>query len=360
MRFFILILLIVSISACFTTEAERLAAARAYALEKADEAERLYEQGLWEEAAECAEDGLEEDRTCLAAVRVKVRSLTQLLRIAEAFELLLDVPAEDVPLEVASGENDDFRVACLVEAADLAMKLGQPTVAAHYLVQATELLPGRADLLTQKGIAEARSGQELLAKRTFEKALVAGADLRAIRPHLAQIAYTLQEYDEAARHLEKIGAENLTAQELILYGAICCEQKRFGKGLDLFRAAENKDGSLLEALFNQGQALEAMNKVRYAMAIYKKLLERDATYPPALYRLGNLLYSQGEKEEGLTFIDRAIENESDPKTKRSLESSKKNLMNPEPEEKSPQDASPEEAPRDQDETTQEKKPPISL
>jgi len=329
-RFLLILVLFLISSACAGTEIERIAAAQAFAAKKAQEAQLLYDKGLWEEAIEPADEALEEDRGCLAAVQVKARSLFQLLRINEAFTLLLTPPPGSM----------EFRAACLEEAASIALKLEQPTVAIRYLDQAIELFPRRADLLIQKGKAEAQSGQELAAVRSFDQALATGGDPRIILPYLAQASYVLQKYEDAARHLEKIGRKNLTAQELLLYGAIRCEQKKLEQGLDLFQAAEKKDEKLIEALFNQGQVLEAMNKVKEAMAVYQKLLDREATYPPALFQLGNLLYMEGEEEQGLALIDCAITNENDPKTKRSLESSKDKLLNPEAPEETQEEAAP--------------------
>lgn len=313
--FFLVIVLGGAFLACGSTDESRTAAVDD-SERLAAEAEGLYDEGLVEEALETAMESLEVEGASLRGKLVAARCLAELNHLEEAFALLLEPEPEP-----------SRRVACLEQAADLALKLGQPSTAVMHLRQALEVRPDDLDLLIKLGETSEAAGWELEAVKAFKKALDLGGDKGRIVPALARVCWVLERYEEGAALLEtELAPDELGASEKLLLGNFKCKLNKVEEGLRLFREAAALEEDLPEAHFNQGCALEVLDDPKGAEHAYRYALRLDPTYAPACFHLGCLMIREGRRLEGRAYVDAALTIEKNPLLKQAMEETEKRLL----------------------------------
>jgi len=325
------------LAACSTmSEQEKKAAARKAALILAKKAETLFSQGKIEESHQAAMNALDKDPECLRAALVAADSSIELEMYEDAFDILL-APDPAPPA--------DQKAARLRHAAELALEMGQPSLAVVYLNRAVETSPEEISLHVALGETAALGGCELDAIRAFERALELGGDGKEIAPGLAGALYTLDRFEEACTIMEKeLSRGDLDPAGMILLGSILCSLDRTEEGLVLFRDAGKLDEGLAQACYNEGCALEALEDIDGAEAAYRRALERDPLFCPASFHLGCLLFKKGLAEQGLALIDKAIASEQDSLVKRALEKTRSGLLKGDEDKTGPENGTSEASP----------------
>ena len=83
----------------------------------------------------------------------------------------------------------------------------------------------------------------------------------------------------------------------------------------------------VQAYINRGDVLLKMNRTEEALAVYKSALNYDATNPDIHYNLGVVALEQGRPDQGLQYLNRALE--LDPQHKEALLNSAIVIQEPE-------------------------------
>lgn len=220
--------------------------------------------------------------------------------------------------------DPSWKIPGLVKSSELALRMQQPSVAVSFLNSAIKIAPEAQDLYIKKGEAEAACGREQAAIESFKQV----RDQKAVAFPLARVLYlygkSLKVEEKRISALKEAEAlleqqETMGMNERVLLGAIKSSLDKDQEGADLFQGVIGEQADHLIAHFNLGLVMEKTENLKGAKKAYSDALAIDDAYSPAAYHLGCLLVDSGKKEEGLAWIKKAVDFETDPIKKQALE-----------------------------------------
>ena len=185
-----------------------------------------------------------------------------------------------------------------------------------------------------------RSGQLELARQAFARTLELDPDRPVMRQHYGSLLRDMGRLDESERELRIATAQaapddfltqlNLAetllaggnadeAQKLVstilekeprhtkaqeVFGRLLAARGKFQEAIPYFEGAAR--GKEIEPLIELGQAYLALGQPRAALEAAQQALRRSSGHPWALAVAGHALIAQGQREEGLRLLHRAL------------------------------------------------------
>jgi len=162
----------------------------------------------------------------------------------------------------------------------------------------------------QLGIAYMRDGEMEMSLKKFEKALDQDPELASAHGGIAVLYDRLDENDEAGRHFRKalqLSPKNSQIQNN--YGQFLCRQGEFEMADEQFIAAASNPvySGRSGALTNAGTCAMQIPDLDKAEVYFRRALEADSKYLPALTRMAQLRYDQGNYVGARGYIQRIEE-----------------------------------------------------
>ncbi len=162
----------------------------------------------------------------------------------------------------------------------------------------------------QLGIAYMREGKMEMSLKKFEKALEQDPGLASAHGGIAVLYDRLDENDKASRHFRKalkLSPENSRIQNN--YGQFLCRQGEFEKADEQFNAAAGNPvySGRPAALTNAGTCAMQIPDLDKAEGYFRRALETDSRFLPALTRMAQLRYDQSNYIGARAYIQRIEE-----------------------------------------------------
>lgn len=164
-----------------------------------------------------------------------------------------------------------------------------------------------AETNAQLGIQYMRDGKLDVALRKFQKALAQDPDLPAAHDGVAVLYARTGENELAEKHYRKslkLDAKNSRAHNN--YGQFLCAQERYDEAEKEFLTAAKNPYYALPALplTNAGMCARRIPDEVRAENYFRKALEHDAEYAPALLQMAEISYSKNNYLSARAYLQR--------------------------------------------------------
>ena len=163
---------------------------------------------------------------------------------------------------------------------------------------------------TQLGIAYMRDGEMEMSLNKFQKALDQDPELASAHGGIAVLYDRLDENDKAARHFRKaLKLKPKNSQVQNNYGQFLCRQGEFEKADEQFNAAADNPvySGRSAALTNAGTCAMQIPDLDKAEGYFRRALETDSRFLPALTRMAQLRYDEGNYVGARAYLQRIEE-----------------------------------------------------
>ena len=162
----------------------------------------------------------------------------------------------------------------------------------------------------QLGIAYMRDGEMESSLNKFQKALEQDPDLPSAHGGIAVLYDRLDERDKASRHFRralKLSPKNSQIQNN--YGQFLCKQGEYDKANEQFDAAASNPvySGRTGALTNAGTCAMQIPDLEQAEVYFRNALEIDSKLLPALTRMAQLRYDEGNYIGARAYLQRIEE-----------------------------------------------------
>ena len=162
----------------------------------------------------------------------------------------------------------------------------------------------------QLGIAYMRDGEMEMSLNKFQKALDQDPELASAHGGIAVLYDRLDENDKAARHFRKaLRLKPKNSQVQNNYGQFLCRQDEFEKADKQFNAAADNPvySGRSAALTNAGTCAMQIPDLEGAEVYFRRALDIDSKFLPALTRMVQLRYDQSNYIGARAYIQRIEE-----------------------------------------------------
>ena len=214
-------------------------------------------------------------------------------------------PALAEALRIA--DQDDGNPYAHLVVAGLASRGGEPALAEDALTHSLALDPDRTLVRTQLGVVLRRRGKLADSERELRRAVAeAPADDWTVQVGLAETLIEERKLGEADAVLAHVlGGSPNHQLALAAQGRLRVLQGRGDEALaELERAAS---GGGIDAVLELADARLALGQTEPARDAAQSVLERSKAHPWALGIAGHALVLEGQKEEGIRLLERALE-----------------------------------------------------
>ena len=162
----------------------------------------------------------------------------------------------------------------------------------------------------QLGIAYMRDGEMEMSLNKFEKAIDQDPGLAGAHGGIAVLYDRLDENDKAARHFRKaLQLSPKNSQVHNNYGQFLCRQGEFEKADEQFNTAADNPvySGRPGALTNAGTCTMQIPDLDRAEVYFRRALEIDGKFMPALMRMAQLRYDQSNYIGARAYLQRIEE-----------------------------------------------------
>jgi type IV pilus assembly protein PilF len=170
-----------------------------------------------------------------------------------------------------------------------------------------ENLAAAAEANTQLGIEYLRQGNYEQSLQKLEKALSLDPDMPAAHDAIAVLYERVGEPEKAEQHYKKslrLNSDNARGHNN--YGQFLCSQGRYAEADKQFRAAADNPfyEAVPVALTNAGMCASLIPDTDKAEQYFRKALDLDPEFAPALLQMSSLKYSQDNYLSARAYMQR--------------------------------------------------------
>lgn len=173
------------------------------------------------------------------------------------------------------------------------MRLQRNESAIQYLKKAIKLDPGNAEILNYLGEAYFNQKNYGNAIVYFEKLLKINPYNTSVQNNLLYLYSQIKDKDKIFNFYKNLmNAYPDDRKRALQFAMIALKQKRFDEAQKTLTAIVQKDSTQLNAYFVLGNLFELKKDTAAALAIYRKILKQEPSFPDALSRLYRIYRSR--------------------------------------------------------------------